>query len=332
MHHILNDLRKASLLDDETCNRVTEAEKRELFSVHWHIRTLLYSGVTLLAGGTGMLIYKNIDTIGHALLITLTGLAAAACLVYCILKARPYSKQKVESPGMVYDYILLLGCLLFLSFLGYLQWQYTLFGIRYGLSAFIPALVLLTAAYRFDHLGVLALGLTLFSSWLGITITPLDMLSGNDFGSLQVIYTGLVLSLLFGACVYLHRKKEFKKHFDFTYMNFASHLAGIACLAGLFTTGSWIWWGLLTAVSIFFIYRYAITERSFYFMLVALVYGYTGGAWIITIRLFKWLPDILSVYLIFIFYITSCMMLIRFLKKIRNEFRHEDLVLPEQHP
>jgi hypothetical protein len=67
------------------------------------------------------------------------------------------------------DYILLLGCLLLLILIAYLQFQYNVFGNRYGLATFIPMVLLFISAYYFDHIGVLTMAITNLAAWAGIT-------------------------------------------------------------------------------------------------------------------------------------------------------------------
>jgi len=64
------------LVSPESLQKVKAAEGKKLFSLHWELKTILYLGVLLLSGGLGILIYKNIDTIGHqAILFAIAALA-----------------------------------------------------------------------------------------------------------------------------------------------------------------------------------------------------------------------------------------------------------------
>ena len=87
-------------------------------SVHWDLRTLLYLGIVLLTTGLGIVIYKNIDSIGHETIITTIIICSIACFFYCFKKSKGYSNKKVESPNVWFDYVLLLGCLLMITFIG----------------------------------------------------------------------------------------------------------------------------------------------------------------------------------------------------------------------
>ena len=71
--------------------------------------------------------------------------------------------------------------------------------------------------------------------------------------------------------------KNWKKHFSFTYYNFGMQLLFISTLAGMFALESiqLIFFPILAGIC-YLAYRYAKKEKSFYFLLLAAVYGYVG--------------------------------------------------------
>src|SRR5437868_4260593 len=166
---LIDKLKADGLLTEVQYQKISESVKSKLFSLNFELRTLLYCGILLATTGFGILVYKNIDTIGHSVVIGLIALLCAGCFVYCFLKRSPYSNLKVESPNAFFDYVLLAGCLLFLTLEGYLQFQYHVFGDRFGLATIIPAVLFFALAYFFDHKGVLSMGITALCAWIGIT-------------------------------------------------------------------------------------------------------------------------------------------------------------------
>jgi hypothetical protein len=56
---------------------------------------------------------------------------------------KTFSAQFITGESKLEDFALLAGCLTFLWLEGYLQFQYNLFGNRYGIAAFIPAVFFL---------------------------------------------------------------------------------------------------------------------------------------------------------------------------------------------
>jgi len=283
-------LHNEGLISNETLEKIAEKHKNPLFSLHWELKTLLYLGVTLLSTGLGVLIYKNIDTIGHQFILLFIAGICAGCFVYCVKKRNPFSRGKVKSPSSFYDYILLLGCLSLLSFLGYLQVQYQVFGNNYGLATFIPMLILFYVAYEFDHIGVLSMAITNLAIWLGATITPYTMLSNGFNSSDPLIIPYLFLGMLLLAAAYLSERYNFKKHFKFTYHNFGLNISFLALLTGYFSfyenSLSFLW--LITVLILgYILYKDAFRSKSFYFLLLITLYTYVAISTLIVRVLFS---------------------------------------------
>ena len=293
---------------------LTKIKTPQPVSVHWDLKTLLYLGIVLLTTGLGITVYKNIDTIGHDVIIAAIAIACSLCFLYCFKNAKGYSNNKVESAGLWFDYLLLLGCLLLLTFIAYIQYQYNVFGNRLGLATFIPMLLLFAAAYYFDHLGVLSMAVTNLAAWAGIAATPLDILKQNDFGKEQIIYTGLVLGAGLVAMSYFSQRQKIKAHFAFNYKNFGAHLLFISCLAAAFHFENiYLIWLLVLAGISFFFYKNALKENSFYFLVITALYAYIGLSYAVIELLFLAGGDMGPVYLGLIYFIASGIGLIRLL-------------------
>ncbi len=315
---LLQKLQQAELIDQHDVEKIELFESKKPFSLHWELKTLLYLGVLLLNIGLGVLIYENIDTIGHAVLIGLIGLVSAACFWYAIRRRKPFSLGTVESPTPFYDYILLLGCLTFLIMEGYMQYQYGIFGTRYGLVTFIPMVLFFTLAYWLDNRGVLSMGITALAAWLGITVTPQDLLRENDFNSSTIVYTGVLLGLILTTVPFLSERWGIKKHFSLTYLNFGVHILMISTLAGMMALGQTLLFFLLLLAAVGFFLWYARTRGSFYFLTVAVLYGYIGFTYMLIF-------NTKSLALDFVFYlyyfIISCVGVILFLINYKRFFK-----------
>ena len=299
------------LINEQEFNSI-ELQKDKPVSVHWDLRTLLYLGIVSLTTAVGILIYKNIDTIGHEAMLIIIAAMSLMCFGYCIKYSKGYNNKKIESPNIWFDYVLLLGCLLLLTFIGYIQFEYNVFGNRWGLAIFIPMVVLFIAAYYFDHLGVLNLAITNLAAWAGISITPMKILKENDFNDTHIIYTGLVLGVILVAISLMIQYKNIKAHFAFTYKNFGTHIVFISLLALMFYFGNiyLVWFIVLAGVSFLF-FKNAVKESSFYFLVVTLLYAYVGLSYVVIELLAKSDLDMGAVYLGFIYFIASCIGLIR---------------------
>jgi len=324
---LAKQLHAEGLISDDSLQNVKTQEAEKLFSVHRELKTLLYLGVLLLSTGLGILVYKNIDTIGHQAVLAFIALVSAGCFYYCGRKQPPFSTVQVISRNPVADYLLLLACLSFVSFVGYWQYQYHIFGERYGLAFFIPFVVLIFSAYYFDHLGVLSLAITNLAAWAGIAITPLRILKDNDFDSPRLILTGIVLGVLLLAAAWAGKQWKTKAHFSFTYLNFGMNLLFISCLAGLCTVGHFylLWFVLLAGVVAWF-YGESMRRRSFYIVLMLSVYGYIGLGYTITRLLFSVNFDIGGLILDCMYFILSAIGLILFLVRIAKKMKQHDSI------
>jgi len=325
MHpHTFERLHAEGLISESSVEKVKAVSANKLFSLHWELKTVLYLGVLLLSTGLGILVYKNIDTIGHQVILLFIAAVSAGCFYYCNKRKQPFSFNKVPAPDALSDYLLLLGCLTFVTFIAYIQFQYAIFGDHLRLAGFIPLVVLFFSAYYFDHLGVLSLAITNLAAWMGIVVTPLRILRENDFNSETLIYTGVTLGVLLIATGELSRYRNIKAHFRFTYSNIGAHVLFISVLAGMFHfEHQFFWWVLaLGGIAVYF-YRQALKDHSFYFMLILTLYSYIGLSYsVIRLLMLAQDVDLGAVYLILFYFIGSGVGLIFFLIHLNKKIKH----------
>ncbi|MEP6725530.1 MAG: DUF2157 domain-containing protein [Bacteroidota bacterium] len=318
---LFEQLHTRGLISEASLDKVKAAEKNKLFSLHWELRSILYLGVLLLSGGLGVLVYKNIDTIGHTAILIFIAAISAGGFAYCFKAKLPFSSGKVASPNSFFDYVLLLACLSFITFIGYLQYQYHFFGNRFGLVTFIPMVVLFFSAYYFDHVGILSLAITSLCAWAGITVTPTRILQDNDFNSNTIIVIGLVLGAGLVAVGAMTRIRAFKAHFAFTYTNFGMHILFISLLAGMFVFENiYLLWFLPLAGVTYYFYKESLRTKSFYILLVLTLYSYIGLTYVI-IRFLTWNSDMGSVYFTFLYFIGTAAGLILFLIRMNKKLK-----------
>lgn len=322
---LLKKLREEQLISAESFEKMEQQHAQPLFSLHWELKTLLYLGVMLLSTGLGILIYQNIDTIGHQVILLIIASICGACFFYCFKQKLPFSRERVKSPGSFFDYALLLGSLSFLTFVGYIQFQYQLFGTNYGLATFIPMVVLFFLAYEFDHLGLLSLAITNLALWMGVSVTPKQLLMSSNYDNQTIIYTYILLALLLLAADFAGRRFKVKEHFGFTYMHFGIHIGFIALLAGYFIHYEF---GIayLFLLGVFalgvYIYREAVARQSFYFLMLTVLYGYIAISCLVMRALFNAGDGEGAFFLGFFYFIASAVsiiiLLIRLNKKIKT--------------
>ena len=270
----LNLLTEKAVLTQEQHEVLKKEVQTRPISLHWELNILLLVGIGCLTTGLGVLIYKNIDTIGHQAIIGLIALATLTCGWYVYRHKQPFLVAKMQEAHPLADNMLLLGCSLFLILEGYLQYQYQIFGTRYGLATLIPAILFFFCAYRFDHIGVLTMAMTAFVSWTGLTVTPLSVFQEGVFRYQPLlIHTGIVVGVFLILIGLFLNYKIIKPHFTFSYLNFGFNMACIATLSGAFMIDK-SFYSLLCLVFSGLGIFYARREHSYFFLLAGTVYGY----------------------------------------------------------
>jgi hypothetical protein len=280
---ILQNLQEKGIISSEQSKVISEYEMTKPFSLHYELRTLLYLGITLLTGGLGVLIYQNLDTIGHGVIVALIAIITLACFGFAFWKRERFTWEEVKNPHHFSDFVLLLGCTSFLILEGYLQFQYDLFGLKYGLVTFIPAILFFFCAYFFDHRGVLSMAITAFASWVGVNIAPFSVLEKNDFSAPNFLITAIILGLVLSGLGLISEYKNLKKHFSFTYLLLGSNLTLIAALTGMFSHTNWFIYALISLFLCLGLFLYARKTQSYIFLLMGTIYGYIA----LTYMLFK---------------------------------------------
>ncbi|WP_310394516.1 DUF2157 domain-containing protein [Hymenobacter sp.] len=322
--HYLADLQARGLLPPAQAAAIAAADRARPFSLHYELRALLYLGITLLAGGLGVLVYQRIDSIGHEVIIGAIAVLMAACFGYAARHRAPFTWGEAPKTSVGADYLLLLGCLLFVVLEGYAQYQYGVFGTRYGLATAVPALVFVPLAYGFDHRGVLAMGLTALASWVGLTVAPLSVLSANDFWNESIRGAALGLGLVLMAAGFYSEHRGRKAHFAFTYLLLGSNLA-LAALATSLVRSTFnqqpavgISSTLLMLALCAGLFWYARRTLSYWFLVLAAGYAYFAVCYVL-VQLIIVLPDALILTVSTVLFPLSALCVVLFfvnLKKI----------------
>jgi Predicted membrane protein (DUF2157) len=310
---------KSGILSEVSYTKICEQVNRKGFSIFTEVSLLLYAGIILLSTGIGMLLYVNRDSLGHTLIIALISIMCLACAAYCYRKKINYTPLKTPDQGMAYTTALIVGCLSFASLMGYIQYQFSIFGERNELLFALLAILFFTLAYRFDSISILSLAITSLASVIGIVITPTELLQQNDFSSSTLLYSGLALGIVIAFAAVLLRTKNIKAHFTYTYFHFALHLVFIAALSGLFTQTYWVLFIALLALLGDAGFKIALQEKSFYFLLCTVIYSYIAAGFFI-VKLFSLAGslELLFAQLLFFYFVGSSILTIRFLIQQRK--------------
>ena len=290
-----SELLEKRLITEEQFQKIDPIVSGKIVSVFYELRASLYLGVMLFTSGAGILIYQNIGSIGHIISIIALTILMLICFWYVFKHEAGYSHRPIQSPTPYYDYVLLLGCLLLISIQGYLQLQYGALDQSLSWSTLITAIVFFYAAYRFDHLGVLSLAITALASFWSIRVSPQKWYSSQFFSGSNLYNTGIIFSIVVGGIACFLDKKEIKKHFTFTYLNFCTLIFFTGAVVGMFNE-YWFVYVLLIYAGCAFAFYMARWRRSFLFLLYAFLSGYIATTYWLAKTILQNLPELWFYY------------------------------------
>lgn len=264
-------------ISSEQFDLIDDVNSGRRFSVFYELRTILYLGVLLFTNGIGFLIYDNISEAGHWILNIALWLATGACVYYSFKKGNRYSHKLVLSPSVYFDYVLLLGCLLLLSSFAHFVYLTGLFENQLEYFTLIGAIVFFYLGYRFDHLGVLSLGITSLTSFFGMSVSPKDWYSSGAFDNQGLYFTGMALSFIMAGTAYYLDREGIKKHFTDTYFIFASMIFCMSMQGGIWThNGQVVLYSILQIAGAFGIAKLSTLRKKPLLLLIAFIFGYIG--------------------------------------------------------
>lgn len=310
------------LLDRGLLNKEQESKIRDYFSLDFfslrnELLFLMYLSVLLFTSGVGILIYKNIDTIGHSIILLLMLALTVVCYVFSFKNSKGFSKHDIDFENPIYNYLVLLAVILSCSFMGYLQFQYQIFGTYFEISIFISAFIALASAYYFNNKSALSIGITALAMSLGISLSPRNLINNEIYWNERLSYYGLLLGVILVLWSIYSKKIDLKKHFDLVLMTFALHLISICCISGLIHD-FWILFVFFLAGSSYYFYNKSFELQAISVYIFTLLYGYIGLNIIIG-RLLDYgnFEDFWELLIIIlpVYFITS---IVLFVKAIRN--------------
>lgn len=320
-YHIFEKLFNERLVSHKSLQRIKEriAAPRNIML---ELRLILYISILILTGGLATLVYENIHSISQIAIVILLAVVCLLSFVYCFVKAPPFSLKHVREPNVFFGYILLLGSLSLLTLIAYLQYQYVLFGSQFGLSVFVPMVILLFAAYRFDHLGVLSLAIVNVCAFAGLTVAPTQIIFHNDWSNPAILITATLLSVSFVLIGVLHSTRHIKPHFRNTYIHFGVHLFGLSAVSAIFNYEYKIVWVLMMCMGALYFYRLSKKVNSYLLLLSIAIYTYIGlSIWVVLFISELYLSGLTPVYFIILYLIVSAILTGKFLMQSYKKFR-----------
>lgn len=311
MQEALNDLVGAGILNQEQAALLRRIYGRELFSVHWELRLLLYAGILILTTGLGLLVAKYFASIGHVVLLAAIALGCAGCFAYCLRRGGGFSPETVPMLDAAYDYVLLLGCLLLGTLQGYLELRYQLLARHWNWWLLGSGLLYLFCAHYFDNRLVLSLALSTLGAWLGVKTS---LLAGESW---EAALRGNALA--FGAAVVAAGAAQvrlgWKRHFLPVHLHLGINILLAALVAGIDSRTN----GLFYLASLLLIGAgsafYAQQTRRFALLLYALLNGYLGVTIFVLMHV-RW-----EVEGILLYFLTTAAALVMSLVAFHRRFR-----------
>jgi hypothetical protein len=272
---LLQKLHQKEFLNENDLEEIAIYQKKGFFSLRSELLLMIYFSVILFTSGIGVIVYNNIDSIGHLAILSANFILMLVCFYFSFKRAKGYANDEVVFENPLYDYLVLTGSLLACIFLGYINFQYQIFDESYAYVSLISALLCFFVAYYFDNRIVLSLAITSLAAFIGISITPKSLFQNEVYSSLQLTYSGLVLGI--GLLVWMEHslKTKIKVHFHFVYATFALHLLGVCILAGLLSEHWFVFIPILIGFAYYF-YRFSYRVLATSIFAFMLLYGYFG--------------------------------------------------------
>ena len=317
---IARELFEKKVISGEQFADVKAYRSLGIFSLHNELQFLLYASVLLFTSGAGILIYQNIDTIGHTIILAILLALSAVCFYFSFKKTKGFRKEEADFENPLYNYLVLLATILSCTFIGYFQYQYEPFGSYYEVATAVAALVALASAYYFDNRSALSIGITGLAATIGITVTPKALLGNDFFDNAMLFYYGIALALALILWTEYSEKTNLKKHFNLFFITFALHLTGICCITGMINDYWFIYSIFLLGLGIYF-YRKSYALSSVSVFVFVLLYGFIG----LNIVLFRLLEFVqlqnweIFTFLLPLYFIGSIVLFITAIKKFNKE-------------
>ncbi|KUJ60925.1 hypothetical protein AR687_16100 [Flavobacteriaceae bacterium CRH] len=272
-------LLEKNLITENQYQEISSYRNLNIFSLNAELKLFLYLSVLLFTSGIGVLIYNNIDSIGHIAILSLLLIVIAVCFYFCFKNTKGFQKSETIFENPVLEYLVLAANILTCIFIGYLQFQYKPFGTHYGLATLIPTIVSFFCAYYFDNKSVLTIAITGLAAYVGLSVTPQDLLNNSNFYEDQTLsYSAIALSVLLILWTIYSSKNQLKTHFNILYLTFALHIISIATISSLIDYEDIIWFvfAIILGASSCFFYKISHEYKAISLYVFMIIYAYIG--------------------------------------------------------
>lgn len=321
-----NLLLDKNLITENQYQEITAYRNLNIFSLNTELKFFLYLSVLLFTSGIGILIYENIDSIGHIAILSILLIIIGVCFYYCFKNSKGFQRTETVFESPILEYLVLAANILTCIFIGYLQFQYHPFGTHYGLATLIPTLVSFFCAYYFDNKSVLTIAITGAAAYIGLSVTPQDLLHNDFYSNPNLSYSAIIFGGLLILYTIYSSKINLKTHFNIIYLTFALHLISIASISNLVddynNDGIWMLFGLVLGAVSYYFYKVSYELKAMSLYVFMILYAYIGLN-IFLFRIFQFI-DFSSIWELFIlilpaYFIGSIVLFIKLIKKFNKE-------------
>lgn len=310
-------------------NSLTEAQltqvkayrKLGIFSLHAELKLFLYLSVLSFTTGIGILIYQNIDTIGHVAILAILLVVTIICYYFSFKNASGFQRGETSFENPIYDYLILAALLLTCIFIGYLQFQYTAFGTHYGLATLMPTTIGLFCAYYFDNKSILSIAITGLAAYVGLSVSPQSLLNNDFYDSNTLSYSAIGLGVVLILWAIYSNQIALKKHFTLVYLTFGLHLIGISCINNLFQP-FWFVFAIILAATLFYFYKASYQFQAVSLLIFTVIYAYIGAnVFLFKIIEFIRIDDFLIPFFFIVpfYFIGSIILFIKLIKQFNKQ-------------
>lgn len=313
-----------NFITEEQLVQIKSYRSLGIFSLNAELKMFLYLSVLLFTSGIGILIYENIDTIGHIAILSLLLIVIVICFYFCFKNSKGFQKSETTFESPVLEYLVLAANILTCIFIGYLQFQYKPFGTHYGLATLVPTIVSFFCAYYFDNKSVLTIAITGLTAYVGFSVTPQDLLKNDFYTHQDLSYSAVILGGLLILWTIYSSRIQLKRHFNLIYLTFALHMISIASISNLVNDNKGIWFAfsIILAGSSFYFYKISHEVKAISLFVFMIIYAYIG----INIFIFRVFENIdfsdiwvLFVMIIPAYFIGSIILFIKLIKNFNKE-------------
>jgi hypothetical protein len=210
----LSTWKETGAIDGAQYDTISAIVRKDRFSFFFELNALLYLGVLSVIAGAGWVIQVYAASLGDAAIISCLTLILFGSLYYCFTRVLDYSTAQVESPTLVFDYVLYLACLTLALEIGYVETRFHVLHSEWDYYLLASAVLFFGLAYRFDNRLVLSLALSTLAGWFGIRTSRLNLLSGISIRGPALIYSAVVIAA--GTWLFW---RNIKKHLTETYFH-----------------------------------------------------------------------------------------------------------------